>query len=153
MGVITMAVIAYNAGHGVGSGGSANGNINSGAVSFAVPFWVVLCCALAMGLGTACGGWRIIRTMGTKIFKLRPIHGCCAETSAALVITVATHAGYPVSTTHCITSAIMGAGATTRLSAVSWGVTKRILWAWLLTIPVCAALGAGFYWLFAAAGL
>jgi PiT family inorganic phosphate transporter len=143
MGVITMALVAYHADVSPQNGGS----------EFHVPSWVVVSCALAMGLGTACGGWRIIHTMGTKIFKLRAIHGCCAETSAALVITAATHQGFPVSTTHCITSAIMGAGATTRLSAVSWGVTKRILWAWILTIPVCMGLGGAFYLLFRHAGL
>jgi len=143
MGAITMALLAYEAGT---RGGSPDGK-------FAVPSWVVIACAIAMGAGTACGGWRIIHTMGSKIFKLRPIHGCCAETSAALVITGATHLGFPVSTTHCITSAIMGAGATTRLSAVSWGVTRRILWAWVLTIPMTAALGAALYWLFQQMGL
>jgi PiT family inorganic phosphate transporter len=110
----------------------------------AIPTWVVLSCAVAMGIGTAAGGWRIIHTMGSKIFKLRPIHGFCAETGAAAVLITASHFGLPTSTTHCITSAIMGAGATTRLSAVSWGVTRRIVGAWVLTIPVCAALGAGF---------
>jgi len=143
MGVITMALVAYR----------ADILEQNGSEGFHVPFWVVTSCAIAMGLGTACGGWRIIHTMGSKIFKLRPIHGCCAETSAALVITAATHEGFPVSTTHCITSAIMGAGATTRLSAVSWGVTKRILWAWVLTIPVCMALGAGFTWVFNRVGM
>lgn len=143
MGIITMALIAYDkswASH------TADGKLS-------VPQWVVLSCALAMGLGTAAGGWKIIHTMGSKIFKLRPIHGCCAETTAALVITIATHRGTPVSTTHCITSAIMGAGATTRLSAVSWGVTRRILMAWILTIPMCAAVGAGCYYFFQAVGL
>jgi PiT family inorganic phosphate transporter len=133
MGVITMALVA------------SRGNPLDTAAKFPVPFWVVLACAVAMGLGTAAGGWRIIHTMGTKIFKLRPIHGFCAETGAALVIQVASHYGLPTSTTHCITSAIMGAGATTRLSAVSWGLTRRILVAWILTIPVCAALGAACY--------
>lgn len=143
MGVITMALVAYDA------------TMSSKGVDgkFTVPFWVVIACALAMGIGTAAGGWKIIHTMGSKIFKLRPIHGCCAETTAALVITIATHRGLPVSTTHCITSAIMGAGATTRLSAVSWGVTRRILWAWVLTIPMCAAVGAGVFWIFGVLGV
>ena len=143
MGVITMALVVY----------AADPTTSSASGEFHVPVWVVVACAISMGFGTACGGWRIIHTMGSKIFKLRPIHGCAAETTAALVITAATHAGFPVSTTHCITSAIMGAGATTRLSAVSWGVTRRILWAWILTIPMCALLGAGFYWAIHAAGL
>jgi PiT family inorganic phosphate transporter len=112
---------------------------------FPVPTWVVIACALAMGAGTASGGWRIIKTMGTRIFKLRPIHGCIAETSAALVIQAASHLALPVSTTHCITAAIMGAGATTRLSAVSWGVTRRILTAWILTIPMTALMAALVY--------
>ncbi|MDP2314791.1 MAG: inorganic phosphate transporter [Pseudomonadota bacterium] len=132
MGVITMALVSYS-------------GVHDPSGKFPVPFWVVGACALAMGLGTAAGGWRIIHTMGSKIFKLRPIHGFCAETSASLVLTVASHFGLPTSTTHCITSAIMGAGATTRLSAVSWGVTRRILVAWILTIPVCAALGAACF--------
>ncbi len=140
MGVITMALVSYNGTY-------------DPAAKFPVPTWVVLACALAMGLGTASGGWRIIKTMGSKIFKLRPIHGFCAETGAATLLQVASHFGLPVSTTHVITSAIMGAGATTRLSAVSWGVTQRILVAWILTIPVCLALGEGFYKLFTLIGL
>ncbi len=127
MGVIAMALVQYQ---GTWRPGEA----------FPIPFWVVIACAVAMGLGTAAGGWRIIHTMGQKIFKLRPIHGFCAETSAAIVIQIASHLGLPTSTTHCITAAIMGAGATTRLSAVSWGVTRNILWAWVLTIPATALL-------------
>ncbi len=140
MGVITMALVSYQGTY-------------DPAAKFPVPTWVVLACALAMGLGTASGGWRIIKTMGSKIFKLRPIHGFCAETGAATLLQLASHFGLPVSTTHVITSAIMGAGATTRLSAVSWGVTQRILVAWVLTIPVCIALGTGFYELFGYIGL
>ena len=132
MGVITMALISY-------------AGTNDPTGKFPVPTWVVLACALAMGLGTAAGGWRIIHTMGTKIFRLRPVHGCVAETSAALVIQVASHLALPVSTTHCITASIMGAGATTRLSAVSWGVTQRILLAWVLTIPASAGVAALSY--------
>jgi len=127
MGVITMALVAYS------------GTYDPHA-TFPVPVWVVLTCATAMGLGTAAGGWRIIHTMGSKIFKLRPIHGFCAETGAAVVLQLASHAGLPTSTTHCITAAIMGAGSTTRLSAVRWGVTRNILWAWILTIPFTIAL-------------
>ena len=132
MGVITMALLSFHGGH-------------DPTGKFPVPVWVVLACALAMGLGTASGGWRIIKTMGTRIFKLRPIHGCIAETSAALVIQVASHLALPVSTTHCITASIMGAGATTRLSAVSWGVTRRIVTAWILTIPMTAIMAALVY--------
>jgi len=135
MGVITMALVSYQ------------GHLDP-TQNFPVPPWVVVACAVAMGLGTAAGGWRIIHTMGSKIFKLRPIHGFCAETGAAIVLQVASHYGLPTSTTHCITSAIMGAGATTRLSAVSWGVTRRILWAWILTIPISALVSAGFYLIF-----
>lgn len=105
------------------------------------PTWVIVSCALAMGTGTAMGGWGIIKTMGSRIFKMRPIHGFVAETSAATVIQTCTLLGLPTSTTHCITSAIMGAGATTRLSAVSWGVTRRILVAWVITIPASAGIG------------
>ncbi|GDX82620.1 inorganic phosphate transporter [Deltaproteobacteria bacterium] len=117
------------------------------------PTWVIVACALAMGGGTAMGGWGIIKTMGSKIFKLRPIHGFVAETTAATVIELCTIFGLPTSTTHCITSAIMGAGATTRLSAVSWGVTRRILVAWVLTIPASAAMSAGTWMLLSAAGI
>jgi PiT family inorganic phosphate transporter len=120
---------------------------------FPIPFWVVLACAVAMGLGTAAGGWRIIHTMGQKIFKLRPIHGFCAETSAAFVLQIASHLGLPTSTTHCITAAIMGAGSTTRLSAVSWGVTRNILWAWVLTIPTTAIMSAAILALLTGLGL
>lgn len=139
MGVITMALVAYD-----GSGGGAE---------FPVPLWVKIACAVAMGLGTAAGGWRIIHTMGSKIFKLRPIHGFVAETSAATVLQLASHWGLPTSTTHCITASIMGAGSTTRLSAVSWGVTYNIVTAWVLTIPVCALLSALFYAVLRAIGL
>lgn len=137
MGVITMALVSYS------------GTFDP-AGKFPVPTWVVLACAISMGLGTAAGGWRIIHTMGQKIFKLRPIHGFCAETAAATVIQLAALKGLPTSTTHCITSAIMGAGSTTRLSAVSWGVTRRILLAWIFTIPVCIGLGKGCYHLLSA---
>lgn len=140
MGVITMALIAYSGKY-------------DPMGEFPVPTWVVISSALTMGLGTAAGGWRIIHTMGTRIFKLRPIHGFCAETGAAAVLQVASHLGLPMSTTHCITSAIMGAGATTRLSAVSWGVTRRILWAWILTIPITAGVSAATYMIFVRLGL
>jgi PiT family inorganic phosphate transporter len=109
-----------------------------------IPLWVMLTCAFAMGLGTAIGGWRIIKTMGFGMFKLKPVHGFAAQTSAALVIGVASQLGQPVSTTHVITSAVMGVGASKRLSAVRWLLARDIVWAWLLTIPVTMALGAGF---------
>ena len=107
---------------------------------FQVPLWVILLCASTMGVGTAVGGWRIIRTMGLRITKLEPVHGFAAETSAALVIEMASRMGIPLSTTHTITTAIMGVGASRRLSAVRWGVAAEIVTAWLLTFPVCGLL-------------
>lgn len=108
-----------------------------------IPLWVKLTCAIVMAAGTAAGGWRIIRTMGHKMVKLQPVHGFAAETTAALVIHGASSIGVPVSTTHIISTSIMGVGATKRLSAVKWGVVERILWAWVLTLPVTALLGYG----------
>ena len=107
--------------------------------------WIILACAVAMALGTSAGGWRIIRTVGTRIINLKPVHGFAAETSAAAVIQVATHFGLPVSTTHVIASAIMGVGASKRLSAVRWGVAGNIVVAWVLTLPVSALLAWGCY--------
>ena len=104
--------------------------------AFHVPLWVKLACALAMSLGTLSGGWRIIRTIGSKMIHLQPSQGFAAETTAAGIITVASHFGMPVSTTHVITSAIMGVGSTQRLSAVRWGVVGEIVWAWVLTMPL-----------------
>jgi PiT family inorganic phosphate transporter len=112
---------------------------------FTVPLWVILSAAAAMGLGTAMGGWRIVRTMGLKVVELRPIDGFAAETAAATVIEFASRLGIPVSTTHVISSAIMGVGATRRASAVRWGVAGRIVSAWVVTIPVCVAFGWAFY--------
>jgi PiT family inorganic phosphate transporter len=111
---------------------------------FAVGTWIKITCALVMAAGTAAGGWRIIRTMGHKIVRLQPIHGFAAETTAATVIQVASHWGIPVSTTHVISTSIMGVGATNRLSAVKWGIVGRIVWAWVLTIPLTALLA---YWI------
>ena len=108
--------------------------------SVEVPFWVILICALAMGVGTALGGWKVIRTMGVRMLKLEPIHGFAAETSATMVILGASHLGLPVSTTHVIATAIMGVGATKRLTAVRWGIGKKIVNAWILTLPACAIL-------------
>ena len=112
-----------------------------------VPTWVILSCALAMGLGTAMGGWRIIRTLGMRIAKLEPVHGFAAETGAALVLLTTAHIGLPVSTTHTITSSVVGVGAVKRLSAVRWGVTARILYAWIFTLPGAALLAVGLYFL------
>jgi inorganic phosphate transporter, PiT family len=100
-----------------------------------------------MGIGTAFGGWRIVRTMGMKITKLQPVGGFCAETAGAFTLFLATHGGIPVSTTHTITGAIVGVGATTNLSGIKWGVAGRIVWAWLLTIPAAALVGSGIAFL------
>jgi PiT family inorganic phosphate transporter len=120
---------------------------------FKVPFWVVLSAHAAIGLGTLAGGWRIIHTMGARITKLQPVHGFAAETGAAGAIFMATMLGIPVSTTHAITGAIVGVGAIRRLSAVRWGVAGRIMWAWILTIPAAAAIGAGTFALLRLAGI
>ncbi|MBI3767126.1 MAG: inorganic phosphate transporter [Deltaproteobacteria bacterium] len=110
--------------------------------TFYVPLWVVLACHAAMALGTLSGGWRIVRTMGLRITKLRPIGGFCAETGGAITLFAATSLGIPVSTTHTITGAIVGVGAVTKLSAIRWGVAGRIVWAWVFTIPVSAFISA-----------
>src|SRR5215213_2474198 len=109
---------------------------------FAVPTWVALAAALAIGLGTWAGGWRIIRTMGTRIIRMEPVHGFAAQTVAASVIQLATAWGLPVSTTQVVSGSVMGAGATRRFSAVRWGVARRIAWAWIFTIPASATLAA-----------
>jgi PiT family inorganic phosphate transporter len=114
----------------------------------AVPRWIVVTCAVTMAAGTAGGGMRIIKTMGQKLVKLQPVQGFAAETSASCVICAASALGVPVSTTHVISTSIMGVGATKRLSAVNWGVVERIVWAWVLTLPVTALLGAALVWLF-----
>ena len=114
--------------------------------TFTIPFWVVIAAHSAIGLGTLAGGWRIIHTMGSKITKLTPVGGCAAETGAAVAIFIATHLGVGISTTHTITGAIIGVGSTRRLSAVRWGVAGQIVWAWVLTIPAAAAVGAVTYW-------
>ena len=113
---------------------------------FGVPYWVAFAAHAAIGLGTMFGGWRIVKTMGSKITKLQPLGGFCAETSGALSIGMATFAGIPVSTTHTITGAIMGVGATKRISAVRWGLAGNIVWAWILTIPASALVAALSYW-------
>ena len=107
---------------------------------FRVPLWVILLCGITMGIGTALGGWRIVKTMGLQLTKLEPVNGFAAETAAAMAIEVASRLGIPLSTTHSITSAIMGVGAIRRLSAVRWGVGMRIVTAWILTFPVCALI-------------
>jgi PiT family inorganic phosphate transporter len=128
MGVITLALVTYGA-----------------IPKFEVPLWVIGAAAASMALGTYSGGWRIIRTMGTRIIKLDPIHGFAAEVTASSLITAATHFGLPVSTTHTISGAIMGVGATRRLNAVRWGVAGNIVAAWLITIPASAAVASAVF--------
>jgi PiT family inorganic phosphate transporter len=130
MGII--AVLLFSQGH-LGS-------------EFYVPFWVVISCQAAMGLGTLMGGWRIVHTMGSKITRLTPMQGFCAETGGAITLFMATWLGIPVSTTHTITGAIIGVGAARRTSAVRWGVAKGIVMAWVVTIPASAIISAFFYW-------
>jgi PiT family inorganic phosphate transporter len=126
MGIIALALVLYHPG-----------------TAFVIPLWTKIVCALAMGLGTMSGGWRIIRTLGSKMIKLQPIHGFAAEITSSLIIGGASHLGLPVSTTHVISSAIMGVGATKRLSAVRWGIVGNIVWAWVLTLPLTFALAGG----------
>ncbi|MGB8706532.1 MAG: inorganic phosphate transporter [Dehalococcoidia bacterium] len=141
----------YSLGHGGNDAQKTMGIITSllftaGLISeFKVPLWVVLSAHAAIALGTLSGGWRIVKTMGQKITKLRPIDGFCAETASAFSIFLATHLGIPVSTTHVITGAISGVGSARRLSAVRWGVTLTIVWAWVFTIPGAAIIGATIY--------
>lgn len=111
------------------------------------PGWVIWSCYIAIGLGTMFGGWRIVKTMGQKITKLKPVGGFCAETGGALTLFLASWLGVPVSTTHTITGAIVGVGSTQRASAVRWGVAGNIVWAWIFTIPASAAVAAGAYYL------
>jgi PiT family inorganic phosphate transporter len=118
-----------------------------------IPFWIVLACHAAMGLGTMSGGWRIVKTMGMRLTKLRPFGGFCAETGGSAAIFLATLLGVPVSTTHTITGAIVGVGAVNRPSAVRWGVARRIVWAWIFTIPASAVIAALIYLLARACGL
>ncbi|MGE5300575.1 MAG: anion permease [Acidobacteriota bacterium] len=126
MGIIAMALVSYYK-----------------LPAFYVPVWVMVLCASAMATGTAIGGWRVIKTLGMRLVHLRPIHGFAAEASAATVIEIASRIGLPLSTTHIISSTIMGVGATKRLSAVRWGVAGRIVMAWVLTLPACAVLAWG----------
>jgi PiT family inorganic phosphate transporter len=141
----------YSLGHGGNDAQKTMGIITSllftaGLISeFAVPIWVVVAANAAIALGTLTGGWRIVKTMGQRITKLRPIDGFCAETASAASIFLATHLGIPVSTTHVITGAISGVGSARRLSAVRWGVTINIVWAWIFTIPGAAVIGAIVY--------
>jgi PiT family inorganic phosphate transporter len=119
---------------------------------FAIPWWVIIAAHTAIGLGTLSGGWRIIHTMGSKITKLQPVGGFAAETAGAITLFLASSFGIPVSTTHTITGAIVGVGATRRLSAVRWGIAGQIVWAWVLTIPMAGLIAACTYWLVSALG-
>jgi PiT family inorganic phosphate transporter len=123
----------------------AEGMLGDGG--FYVPFWVVLSCQAAMALGTLIGGWRIVRTMGSRITRLKPVQGFCAEMAGAATLYLATSFGVPVSTTHTITGAIVGVGATRKMSAVRWGVAGNIMWAWIFTIPASAFVAAIAWWI------
>jgi PiT family inorganic phosphate transporter len=142
----------FSLGHGTNDSQKGMGIITTVLVAggllktFSVPFWVIICCHLAMAGGTMAGGWRIIKTMGQRITKLTPFGGFAAETAGGLTIVANAVFGIPVSTTHTITGAIVGVGASRRLTAVRWGITRRIVWAWVFTIPGAALLGAGLYY-------
>ncbi|HEV7570287.1 MAG TPA: inorganic phosphate transporter [Thermoanaerobaculia bacterium] len=148
----------YSLGHGTNDAQKTMGIIagvlfTAGYIkAFTIPIWVILIAHTAIGLGTLSGGWRIIHTMGSKITKLQPVGGFAAETAGAITLFLASSFGIPVSTTHTITGAIVGVGATRRLSAVRWGIAGRIVWAWILTIPMAASMGALMYWVAAAFG-
>jgi len=149
-----VSAAAYSLGHGANDAQKTMGIITVLLFSqgylqgeFHVPFWVVITCQAAMGLGTLMGGWRIVHTMGSKITRLTPHQGFCAETGGAIMLFGATHFGIPVSTTHTITGAIMGVGAARRASAVRWGVAGNIVIAWFITIPASAAIASLTYWL------
>ena len=147
MGIITLALVA---------GGYLSGAIDPVTgkhLAPNVPIWVVLSAHAAIATGTMLGGWRVIRTMGTKLTKLKPVQGFCAETASAIALFGATAAGIPVSTTHSVAGAIMGVGAVKRLRAVRWGVATRILWAWVVTIPTAAVIAGLTYWLMDLVGI
>jgi inorganic phosphate transporter, PiT family len=143
---------AFSIGHGVNDAQKVMGIIGAALIASGsiqnfsdLPGWVPVACYLAIGLGTMSGGWKIVKTMGTKITKVTPLEGVAAETAGALTLFFTAQAAIPVSTTHTITGSIIGVGATKRLSAVRWGVTVNLLWAWILTIPVSGLLAAGVY--------
>jgi len=154
-----VSAAAYSLGHGGNDAQKTMGIIlavliASGSLTAndPIPLWVVLACHAAMGLGTMMGGWRIVKTMGQKICKLQPVHGFAAETGGALTLYGATWLGIPVSTTHTITGAILGVGSTRGIRAVKWGVATRVLWAWVLTIPAAALVGALMWHVFSLCG-
>ena len=149
-----LSASAFSLGHGGNDAQKSMGIIwvaliatNQVAKDAPIDPWIVLSCHAAIALGTLFGGWRIVKTMGQKITKLTPFEGFAAETAGALTLFGATHFGIPVSTTHTITGSIMGVGATKRITAVKWGVSAKIFWAWILTIPVSAIIGAALYFL------
>jgi len=148
-----VSAAAYSLGHGTNDAQKTMGIIagvlyTAGYMkTFTIPIWVILAAHTAIGLGTLSGGWRIIHTMGSKITRLQPVGGFAAETAGAITLFLASSLGIPVSTTHTITGAIIGVGATRRLSAVRWGVAQRIVWAWVLTIPMAGLIGATTYWI------
>ena len=143
-----LSAAAYSFGHGTNDAQKTMGIVagvlfTAGILDhFYIPFWIVLMAHTAIGLGTLAGGWRIVRTMGMRITRLKPVGGFCAETAAAISLLGAASAGIPVSTTHTIAGAIMGVGSVQRLTAVHWGVARKILWAWVLTIPASAIVSA-----------
>src|SRR5947209_2837417 len=138
MGIITLALFTATAGHSFDALPPMLRFLHT--PQFIIPKWVVVLCALTMAAGTAAGGWRIIRTLGHRMVKLQPVHGFAAETTAALIIQVASSQGIPLSTTHVISTSIMGVGAVKRFSGVKWGVVERIVWAWLFTLPACGLI-------------
>ncbi len=146
-----LSAAAYSLGHGTNDAQKGMGIITTALVaggvlkSYDVPYWVIICCHLAIGGGTMAGGWRIIRTMGQRITKLTPFGGFSAESAGALTLLVTARFGIPVSTTHTITGAIVGVGASRRLTAVRWGVTRRIVFAWIMTIPGAAVIGSAVF--------
>ena len=148
-----VSAAAYSLGHGTNDAQKTMGIIaillfSAGYLGpeFYVPFWVIIAAHTALGLGTLAGGWRIVKTMGMRLTKLRPIGGFCAETGGAITLFLATGLGVPVSTTHTITGAIVGVGSSRRASAVRWGIAGSIVWAWIFTIPASAAVAALAYW-------
>jgi PiT family inorganic phosphate transporter len=149
-----LSAAAYSLGHGANDAQKVMGIIYVALIAAGrltvhdkIPFWIVISCQCAMALGTLMGGWRIVKTMGTRITYLRPFEGFAAETAGAITLFSTSALGIPVSTTHTITGAIIGAGATKRLSAVRWGVTTNILIAWIITIPITSVLSASIYYI------
>ena len=143
--ILTAGFMAYS--HGKNDGQMPIGimamalMIHTGSTEFNIPFWIIALSAISISLGTAFGGWRVIRTVGVRITALRPVHGFAATGAAAAVVETASAFGIPVSTTHCMSSSIMGVGATKRISAVRWGVARSIVFAWVLTFPICGGIG------------